>query len=165
MVLAAGFQASEPRAVGDDNHAMPKCPRELCEIEQNLVALDCCPGCNGLWFDRGELEKLARIDDVFSKLDKGVPVESVELSCPRCANALSKHATEETIGVSIERCPDCGGIWLDRAELAAFKKRARPKRTERPRAPEARPRKPEVLTMKEFLLKFVNSSIERLRED
>jgi len=78
---------------------------------------------------------------------------------------LSKHATEETIGVSIERCPDCNGIWLDRAELAAFKKRARPKRTERPRAPEARPRKPEVLTMKEFLLKFVNSSIERLRED
>ena len=158
-----GFQAAAvPPVVGEQKMECPKCPRELFEIAQNLVTLDCCPGCNGLWVDRGELEKLARIDDVVSKLAKGVPTE---LSCPRCASILSEHATEETIGVNIERCRDCGGIWLDRAELAAMRKRARPKRSERPRAPETRPQKPELHTMKEFLLRFVDSSIERLRED
>jgi len=131
-------------------------------MEQNLVSLDCCPGCNGLWFDRGELEKLARIDDILSTLGKAVPTE---LSCPRCAHVLSEHATEEAIGVNIDRCQDCGGVWLDRGELAAFQKRARKKRPERARPPEMRPRKPEVLTMKEFLLRFVNASIERLQED
>ncbi len=137
----------------------PKCPRELFEIEQNLVTLDCCPGCNGLWFDRRELEKLTQIDNVFSKLGKGVPTE---LSCPRCEKALSEHATDEAIGVNVERCRDCGGVWLDRAELEAFRKRERPKRTERARAPETKPQKPEVLTMKEFLLRFVDSSLDSL---
>jgi len=139
----------------------PKCPRELFEIEQNLVKLDCCPGCNGLWFDRGELEKLTRIDNVFSKLEKSVPTE---LTCPRCGKALSEHATEEAIGVNVERCRDCGGIWLDRAELAAFRKRKRPKRAEHARALETKPQKPEVLTMKEFLLRFVDSSIDSLAD-
>ena len=136
----------------------PKCPHELFEIEQNFVNLDCCPGCNGLWFDRGELEKLTRIDNVFSKLGKGVPRE---LACPRCGKVLSEHATDEAIGVNVERCRDCGGIWLDRAELEAFRKRERPKRTERTPA-QKKPQKPEVLTMKEFLLKFVDASINSL---
>jgi Zn-finger nucleic acid-binding protein len=131
----------------------PKCSRELFEVEQDLVTIDCCPGCHGLWFDRGELEKITGVDDALAKLSAGVPTE---LTCPRCAKPLHEYATDEAIGVNAERCRDCGGIWLDRGELHAFKKRERSHTRERP------PSQPQVLTLKEFLLKFVDSSIDSL---
>jgi uncharacterized protein len=39
-----------------------RCPRcedaELSERERQEVKVDVCPGCRGVWLDRGELEKL-----------------------------------------------------------------------------------------------------------
>jgi Zn-finger nucleic acid-binding protein len=137
----------------------PKCARELFEVEQNLVALDCCPGCNGLWFDRGELENIIAIDDVLSKLRAGAPTD---LTCPRCAaKTLVEHTSDRAIGVSVERCRDCSGLWLDRGELDAFKQRERSRAPARPPARHAP--KPEKLTLKEFLLRFVDASIESLK--
>lgn len=37
------------------------CPRdgsELVEVERSGVKIDACPTCRGVWFDRGELEKV-----------------------------------------------------------------------------------------------------------
>lgn len=133
----------------------PKCSRDLFEVEQNLVTLDCCPGCHGLWFDRGELEALTGVDDVLSSLGAGA---RTELTCPRCAKPLNACESDTAIGVNVERCGECGGIFLDRGELQAFKKRERSRPRQR-----ATPR-PEVLTLKEFLLRFVDASIESLRQ-
>jgi Zn-finger nucleic acid-binding protein len=36
----------------------PSCQNTLRERERNGVMLDICPGCGGVWLDRGELEKL-----------------------------------------------------------------------------------------------------------
>ena len=36
----------------------PSCQNTLRERERNNVLLDVCPGCGGVWLDRGELEKL-----------------------------------------------------------------------------------------------------------
>ena len=139
----------------------PKCSQELFAVEQSLVVLDCCPGCKGLWFDRGELEKIAGIADILSKVGAGI---ATELSCPRCGSVLSEHATDDAIGVNVERCHGCDGVWLDRAELDAFEKRERPKPDRRRPRPEGAHRKPEVLTLKEFLLKFIDGSLESLRK-
>ena len=35
--------------------------------------------------------------------------------CPRCQNELLETAKH---GVILDHCPSCGGIWLDRGELA-----------------------------------------------
>lgn len=36
----------------------PVCDESMREVEKSGVALDICPGCKGVWLDRGELEKL-----------------------------------------------------------------------------------------------------------
>jgi hypothetical protein len=36
----------------------PKCGRVLKEVEAYGTCIDICPGCQGLWLDRGELEHI-----------------------------------------------------------------------------------------------------------
>lgn len=36
----------------------PRCDGNLDERERQGVTVDVCPGCRGVWLDRGELEKL-----------------------------------------------------------------------------------------------------------
>lgn len=36
----------------------PVCDQQLREIERSGIHVDVCPGCKGVWLDRGELEKL-----------------------------------------------------------------------------------------------------------
>src|SRR5262245_38077754 len=38
----------------------PKCGQRLEERVINEVTVDECPGCEGLWFDKGEYESLAK---------------------------------------------------------------------------------------------------------
>jgi hypothetical protein len=63
--------------------------------------------------DRELLEKLR------SQLRK---VEAAEAprSCPKCAGALEGYTFE---GFALDRCRDCGGIWLDQGELEAIVKK------------------------------------------
>jgi len=39
----------------------PVCSERMREVEKYGVQLDICPGCKGLWLDRGELEKLLEL--------------------------------------------------------------------------------------------------------
>lgn len=46
----------------------PKCQNPLRERERevsagDIVVMDACPACGGIWLDRGELEKLTRLED------------------------------------------------------------------------------------------------------
>jgi len=45
------------------------------------------------------------------------PVPSHELPCPRCTTPL---ACVPIGGISVDVCESCGGLWLDRLELARF---------------------------------------------
>lgn len=36
----------------------PNCNASMQEVKREDVAIDMCPGCRGVWLDRGELEKL-----------------------------------------------------------------------------------------------------------
>ena len=41
----------------------PVCGDKLREIERYGVMVDICPGCKGCWLDRGELEKIAAMEE------------------------------------------------------------------------------------------------------
>lgn len=60
--------------------------------------------------DRELLEKLR------SQLRKVTPVESPR-ACPKCPGKLEGYTFE---GVTLDRCTECGGMWLDRGELEAI---------------------------------------------
>ena len=56
----------------------PVCGDKLREIERYGVMIDICPACKGCWLDRGELEKIAAMED------SGFTAPSVErASAPR----------------------------------------------------------------------------------
>ena len=46
-------------------------------------------------------------------------VETVETACrcPKCSGPLESYTFE---GLALDRCHECGGIWLDRGELEAI---------------------------------------------
>lgn len=65
--------------------------------------------------DRQVLEKLR------SQLHK---IETVEAprNCPKCPGKLQGYTFE---GYVLDRCHECGGIWLDKGELEAIVKKIR----------------------------------------
>jgi Zn-finger nucleic acid-binding protein len=88
------------------------------------LEVDLCPQCGGLWLDRGEITRAARLPQ--SEIDRlralltesnGTPVlgESAPLvPCPACEGELS----EVMLGnVHVDYCSTCHGIFLDRGEL------------------------------------------------
>jgi hypothetical protein len=60
--------------------------------------------------DRELLEKLR------SQLQRTAPAK-VPHTCPKCPGKLEGYTFE---GVALDRCDECGGIWLDRGELEAI---------------------------------------------
>ncbi len=85
------------------------------------VQIDACPVCFGAWFDAGELDTLAgALGDVETIL------EDADGPCRRgCVHGhgpMEEHRLPGIISTPVERCPTCGGLWLDgneRRKLAA----------------------------------------------
>jgi uncharacterized protein len=48
----------------------PVCDEKLREVEKYGVMVDICPGCKGVWLDRGELEKIVQLEER-GGLDRG----------------------------------------------------------------------------------------------
>lgn len=95
----------------------PKCEQSgLIEkkVKNRDIKLDICPECQGIWFDKGELESLRNIPDGRS----AIPADARRLSflCPRCHEGLYVFCYPRTM-VVVEMCKRCGGIWLDDNEF------------------------------------------------
>jgi Zn-finger nucleic acid-binding protein len=109
----------------------PACGRALTTRDAGELTVDVCDGgCGGIWFDRHELEKVdeqseavgAELLDV--QRDPGVVIDPSErYQCPRCTDdvVLLRHFWSIKRAVTIDECPECGGIFLDAGELAAIR--------------------------------------------
>jgi len=53
------------------------------------------------------------------------------MKCPTCAIDL---VMSERLGIEIDYCPTCRGVWLDRGELDKIIERSLPNRAEAPQA-------------------------------
>ena len=102
-----------------------KCNSILDRATFQGLEVDLCPKCGGLWLDRGEITRAAKMTE--TELDrlrtlltgaKGpppVPTENVA-HCPSCPGNLA----EVLLGnVHVDYCNKCHGIFLDRGELQA----------------------------------------------
>lgn len=105
------------------NLACVKCNSILDRATFEGLEVDLCPRCGGLWLDRGEITRAARLPDAeLTRLrtlltDVGgpppLPADDV-VACPACDGRLS----EVVLGsVHVDYCGTCHGIFLDRGEL------------------------------------------------
>jgi Zn-finger nucleic acid-binding protein len=111
----------------------PDCEREMREVSAKanpgqLIVLDQCPACGGIWCDRWELfpiahEEGSRLDAVNEDLLRGVTSMGKEiLYCPRCRDRLQLFNDPMLPeDVQLRRCRRCEGIWLNRGAFGRFK--------------------------------------------
>jgi Zn-finger nucleic acid-binding protein len=80
----------------------------------NVIEIDVCPRCKGVWLDASELAGLVDVEP--TEQDRA-------LSCPRCEGSpvLSKVHPAGFPRVVLDTCPGCHGFWLDRGEIEKMK--------------------------------------------
>lgn len=104
----------------------PECDVPLKETEMRGEIIDRCPQCNGIYFDKGELESIIKIIDYYQKIR--LPEQEIdcvsdeergrELKCPHDGEIMNKELVGEVV---MDVCPSCKGIWLDNGEISALK--------------------------------------------
>ncbi len=107
----------------------PKCGGRLEVIKSNDNHLDKCLMCGGLWFDKNELISVLT-GDIDYMIDGIRDDESKEYDnrtglCPLCNVSLDHVNSEIRDDISIDRCPDCHGVWLDKGELTTLSLQAK----------------------------------------
>jgi Zn-finger nucleic acid-binding protein len=113
------------------------CPNENSSMRQvkvdshygQTVILDQCPDCGGIWFDTSELymAKQGQADQIelldAALLQTPSLIENAERFCPRDQSRLVRFIDPYfPKDIFIERCPLCGGLWLNRGEFTKYQK-------------------------------------------
>jgi Zn-finger nucleic acid-binding protein len=102
------------------------CNRPLERIEMQGQTVDRCNGCEGIFFDQGELESVIHLVNLFQSVTideediDSVPQKEHEriVYCPEDRTEMNP---KDIMGLTIDICPKCNGIWLDRGEIAILK--------------------------------------------
>lgn len=107
----------------------PRCKTSLIrsKLTERLyqIEVDKCPECQGIWFEKGELNKISQVIEPriieFRKIpNKEIQVEPIH--CPSCFSGVqllkAEHPRDEH--VIVDYCSECKGIWLDKGELEAI---------------------------------------------
>jgi Zn-finger nucleic acid-binding protein len=98
------------------------------------VDVDVCEDCGGLWLDRLELDLFADAASVMGdaltahlrQLTTSLVDHSVRPRCPRHPDVvMMRRPYSATVPVEVDECPECGGTWLDAAELTAIRRQRR----------------------------------------
>ncbi|MBI3910787.1 MAG: zf-TFIIB domain-containing protein [Armatimonadetes bacterium] len=111
----------------------PTCDRALVTLEAGGIEVDGCRVCGGLWFDRGEVRALTRLNpEALQYLQRQVGTaegaarvgreQHASLLCPVCHQVMDEHPYAVQSGVRIDVCQQCRGAWLDAGELEAIQR-------------------------------------------
>lgn len=102
----------------------------LKKIYEDSMEVDVCPSCEGMWLDKGELEKIQdiKINDYSDEL-KRIPdyvgksillakqKNSPLCNCPVCDTQLERKEYGYSSMILIDSCVNGHGVWLDKGEL------------------------------------------------
>ena len=110
------------------------CPRCKTQLEaktiverQSEIQVDICSACQGIWFDKNELQPLENISQPVLMEWRKIPSEYDQLTalfCPSCTDhpLMKKVEHRRDEKVIMDFCENCHGIWLDGGELEAIQK-------------------------------------------
>ncbi len=109
------------------------CPRDgtrLLAVRINGCRLRKCQTCGGMWLQHNDLDSILKLGRRQVEADmQVVPADAVESSghadgymrCPECRNGrLQRIHITFTQPITIDRCDNCLGYWIDRSELDAI---------------------------------------------
>ena len=104
----------------------PKCRNELQKQMfgfDDSVPVNVCPACEGMWFDKGDLNMLDESVIVNSEEADFTEVadQKENLDCPGCGNLLHTVSPDVMPELEIESCTSCRGFWLDKNELEGIR--------------------------------------------
>ena len=106
-----------------------KCPRDGVLLEKVRfldLDLDKCHRCDGIWCDRGELErmrdrKIVGVEEAIEKKYGNPKYLEREtdgyMQCPKCDGRLRSFNCSYIEPVRIDACDKCYGMWVDKGEL------------------------------------------------
>lgn len=121
----------------------PQCQGEMNEVTAQanpgqLIVLDQCGQCGGIWCDKWELfpldcDEAERIDPLNQELLKDqTKLTHKPLFCPRCTAALAIFAEPMLPKeIQLQRCNRCDGIWLNRGQFRRYKQFQQRTRTQK----------------------------------
>jgi Zn-finger nucleic acid-binding protein len=123
--------APPPADISSVNVTCPACGHALSTRTAGDVTVDVCDGgCGGMWFDHWELQKVDEQTESAGeslldvRRDPGVVVDPAErYQCPKCTDGvvLMRNFWSVKRDVTIDECPECGGVFLDAGELARIR--------------------------------------------
>src|SRR6267378_8405588 len=98
------------------------------QLEANLTSQQ-CPTCRGNWIPgaqywdwveehKSHLAERVLEHETLSLAEPGLPID-----CPECRFRMVKYLVGRGLSFSLDHCQGCKGIWLDRNEWEALKKR------------------------------------------
>lgn len=109
------------------NLECPRCKEKLSLHTLEGMAVRVCNLCGGLWIGSQEFREALKKPPPHGSQDMETGVletalwEESRLPCPDCGLPMSKGRYAYSSGVTIDRCQSCGGVWLDRGELARLR--------------------------------------------
>jgi len=105
----------------------PACSRALSPLGAGELTVDVCDGgCGGIWFDHYELRKVDERSESAGEALLDVPCDpdvhldrSRRYTCPACTDGvvMMRHFWSVARRVTVDECPECGGVFLDAGEL------------------------------------------------
>lgn len=98
------------------------------ELEAKLTSFQ-CPTCGGNWIRGAEywkwveehaahLAERVHENESLTLAEPGIPID-----CPECRFRMVKYLVGRGLDFTLDHCQGCKGIWLDRNEWEALKKR------------------------------------------
>ena len=116
----------------------PACGAAMTKIfipEKGINIDICAQSCGGIYFDNTEIQEFSGTNDDISEIKKilegknFMPVDTSKTRiCPSCGTPMAKT---KALGIEIDTCYKCGGIFLDNGEFelvrSKFKKRQKVK--------------------------------------
>jgi uncharacterized protein len=109
----------------------PACGHGLTSLAVGDLTVDACDGgCGGIWFDHYELRTVDEPGEALGDSlldiprDPSVVVDpNKRYRCPSCTDGvvMMRHFWSVRRAVTIDECPECGGIFLDAGELARIR--------------------------------------------
>lgn len=110
-----------------DEHACPFCSRAMHNHKLGEVEIEHCVSCGSLWFERGELRRIAASTtgkDLLTDRRLWEDAERFkgdlsEALCPACRIQLVE-LRHDADSPTIKMCPRCHGVLLEKGELKAL---------------------------------------------